>query len=143
MNIAKPLVTVAVVLFALIGKAQEHDIKYDTLAEFSDKILVEYRWLDGSRLSETGQAFLYRINLEQHNEMDSMVLHGTVKHFKSDSTYRVGFYQDGIRISMEYFDSSGREITWSEFYQNLRSQADPERGNDILLIEGTKPRTEK
>ncbi|KAA3615256.1 MAG: hypothetical protein D8M58_22085 [Calditrichaeota bacterium] len=122
----------------------------DTIQCYPGKTLVQYKTYVDSLLSEDGYAFLYSTQLEvpryklfpyifkKEISIDSMVYHGIVKSYFEDGKYRIGKYQNGTKIYMKYFDSTGTEISRNKYYLGIRIHFDPEKGNNHYLIDGIK-----
>lgn len=142
------------ILGAQIGFGQKTSswTDFDTIQVYDDKVLVDYKSYYNSTMTEEGQAFLYPDSMDVRKSkwlprfirtsipVDRMILHGIIETQGKEGKYRIGKYENGEKKEMTYFDSGGNEITYQDFYGNLRSQGDPEQGTNIYIIHGTKKR---
>ncbi len=125
----------------------------DTLQVYENKVYVRMRTFEDSTLSEDIQAYLYPTTLEfpkfrffpyffkEAVAADSLVYHGTVKIFDEKGNYKIGEYENGRKIRIKYYDPTGNEITYDEYYEELkyiRGRGDPDKGYGIFRIWGTK-----
>lgn len=109
--------------------AQEHSTwtTIDTLAELSDRILVEYKTYTDSSLNEHAQAFLipivqkrpkYRVLgslFKTEIQFDSIVFHGDRISYLDNQYYKTETFEQGQLISTKYFNSDEQEILKTEF----------------------------
>ena len=124
----------------------------DTIQIYSQKILVHYRTYKDSTLLEDAQAFLYPRSIEvpkfklfpcffkETIPADSIVLHGIVKSYFLNGRYRIGKYQNGSKINMTYYDTTGIEITRQKFYLGYHIQWDPEDGTNSYFVKWNRKR---
>ena len=130
--------------------------KIDTIQKDSEKSYLYYEVYKDSILLETANAYFYPISysapkfcplticilgkfFKNEVQADNIVFHGTTKNWK-DGKYRIGKYENGEKKEMTYFDSGGNEITYKDFYGNIRSEGDPEHGTNQYIIHGTEKR---
>ncbi|MBX3163382.1 MAG: hypothetical protein KF900_02790 [Bacteroidetes bacterium] len=145
-NAVRIFVALLLLIIVFKSEAQSRRIDIDTLQTYSDKILANYRIYSDSILKEEGQAYLYpdttKISrskwlprfITKQCFVDRAVLHGIVTCFSESGKYRVGKYDNGQKITMNYYNPSNNEITYSEFYgNNLRIDYDPEQGTKYLF----------
>lgn len=132
------------------GQKNSSRTDFDTIKVYSDRVLVDYKTFTDSFLTEQGQAFLYPKSLVIRKtkwlprffkttvQADSLVLHGIVQSYITNGKYRVGRYENGLKIEMKYYDERGNEIDYQEFYRGLRDYWGTEEGTNRYIIHGTK-----
>ena len=132
-----------------IAKGSKWWTDIDTLQVFTNKTYVHYKTYKDSILLEDAEAFLYPtvwklpkyrffpFFFKKEVKVDSVVSHGTVKSYSSDGKYRIGKYDNGVKLNMTYFDSTGTEISETDFYgEGFRINHDPEQGFNNFLLRG-------
>jgi hypothetical protein len=148
----KYLLIIILSLFRLSGYSQNltTTTEIDTLENFDNKTLVNYKIYYKMDLKEETQAFLYFTTIEvsrfqvfsnlfkKEITADSIVIHGLRTIYLDNGNYKIENYKEGELISMSYFDQSGKEICEQEFNQNKHEIGPCGIVNGQYLIHGQK-----
>lgn len=120
----------------VLAQKQSKWTDIDTLKQFPNKTLVEYKAYTDSNLRERAQAFLIPIVQEWPKyrffgnlfttevQLDSIVFHGQRTSYLDNQYHKTEKFENGNLISTTYFDSDGQKISEEEF-ENMNNVIGP------------------
>jgi|GEM_PF-507056 len=129
----KYILTIAILILnglTLLAQKQSTYTEIDTIESYASKTLVEYRIYLDSNLTQKATAFFYptvikiprfrflQKVLQTKIQADSIVYHGERIEYKENGFYHPETYENGAILNSLFYDSSGQEISESEYKGN-------------------------